>query len=83
MAESEGVSLNQYIVDALTSRVARDQVATPIIEEMRRQFDRTHVAIASAIQVQQTRYTETETLRQTERTVSIVTTDPEIINKGH
>jgi antitoxin HicB len=58
IAELEGVSLNQYIVDAVTSRVAGDQVATPIIEEMRRQFEKTQVAIASAIPVQQTRYTD-------------------------
>ncbi len=82
MAELDGVSLNQYIVDAVTSRVAGEQVARPIIEELRRQFDQTQVAIASAIPIQQTRYTETEeTLRETKRTISLITVGTE--DKGH
>ncbi len=82
MAEMEGVSLNQYVADALTARVAGDQVATPIINEMRRQFKKTQVAIAAAISVQQpeTHYTEKQTLRETDRTISLVTVGTEMIH---
>ncbi len=38
MAGLEEVSLNTYISDAVRARVTGEQVAKPVIEEMRRQF---------------------------------------------
>jgi predicted RNase H-like HicB family nuclease len=81
MAEIEDVSLNVYIADAVRARVSGEQVAKSVIEEMRRQFEKTQVALASAMPVQ-TRYTEKETVKETEGTISLVTSGSDI-HKGH
>lgn len=44
MAELEGVSLNTYIADAVTARLTGEQIARPLIEELKRQFAITQVA---------------------------------------
>lgn len=61
MADNEGVSLNQYIVDAVRSRVAGEQVASNILSEVRQHLAETHTTVASvAMTIQQpvARYTE-------------------------
>lgn len=52
MAETEGVSLNTYIADAVTARITGQQVARPVIEELKRQFAITSTQVASALTVQ-------------------------------
>jgi predicted RNase H-like HicB family nuclease len=60
MAELEEVSLNTYIADAVRARVSGEQVAKPVIEEMRRQFAATRTEVASVMTVQPIeRYTKT------------------------
>lgn len=47
MAEAEGVSLNQYIVDALVARVTGEQVASRALSEVKQCFQQTRLTAAS------------------------------------
>ena len=59
LAELEGVSLNTYIADALRTRVTGEQVAKPMIEEMRRHASATQRQVEAVLTVPQpARYTE-------------------------
>jgi predicted RNase H-like HicB family nuclease len=76
MAQQEDVSLNQYIVDAVRTRVTSEQVGRPILQEMRRYLQETRLTVASAVMAQQT-VTPVETVKTTkevsERTLLLVT----------
>ncbi|HKZ80541.1 MAG TPA: toxin-antitoxin system HicB family antitoxin [Pyrinomonadaceae bacterium] len=72
MAALEDVSLNTYIADAVRARVAGEQVAKPIIEELRRQFAATRTEVASVMTVvQPAEYVETTREIYKEHTVVI------------
>lgn len=48
MAEAEGISLNQYIVDALAARVAGEQVASRVLYEVQKHLKETQLTATSA-----------------------------------
>lgn len=59
MASQEAVSLNTYIADAVRARVTGEQVAKPMIEEMRRHATATQRQVESVLTVPRpARYTE-------------------------
>lgn len=83
MASSEGVSLNSYIADAVRARVSGEQVAKPMIDEMRRHATATQRQVEAVLTVQRpARYTE-----KTSTEISLETTQLEFTggspNKGH
>ena len=47
MAEAEGVSLNQYIVDALVARISGEQVASRILEDVKQHLKQARFTAAS------------------------------------
>jgi len=53
MAQSEDVSLNAYIADAVRARVSGEQVAKPLIAEVRQHFANTQAQVASALTIKE------------------------------
>jgi predicted RNase H-like HicB family nuclease len=77
LAEAEGVSLNNYIEDALRAKVTGEHIGKRMLEEMRRESAQNRTTLASVIMKgeKESRLTETVKTREisTERTITMST----------